>query len=264
MLVPSPLDGNHSPCGYGIEVFEVLILADNNLPDVITALGDAFFPFYDAFRDSPFALFAFLAVLALVAIFLLARNLPAWFRMAAILVIFLGLAALGSFTIPPRPQVTVQDSQGAEPILSDAAERETGPRSEQIASSESQKMDENVQPIVQEAPFDNRDGFLLPRPSQYNDQRSWFTYVGSFSDKDRAVSHANEISDRYGLMTLVFLYGDRTYWGVALATWTSENKAKEAADFAKRSGIEITSYASSLPEKLFNTYPMLYDFSFSN
>lgn len=239
-------------------------MADDDLSDVITAFGDAFFPFFDAFRESPFALFAFLAVLALVAIFLLARNLPAWFRMAAILVIFLGLAALGYMTIPPREQVIVQDSQGAEPILSDAAEREAGPKPEQIANSESQKIYENVQPIVQEAPFDNRDGFLLPRPSQYSDQRSWFTYVASFSDKDRAVSHANEISRRHGLRTVVFLYGDRTYWGVALATWTSEDKAKEAAEFAKSNGIESTSYASSLPEDLFNTYPTLYDFSFSN
>ena len=236
-------------------------MADEVQSDLVTAIGDAFFPFFDAFKDSPFAFFSFLSVLALVAIFLLSRNQPPWFRMASVLVIFIGLAALGYMVVPPRAAVTIQDSQETQPLLSTEAALETAPKAEQVVSSSSNTESEIAQePAVQEAPFENYDGYLLRRPSRYSQDRSWFAYVGSFSDKDRAISHANSISRSHSLKTVVFLYGDRVFWGVALAAWTSEKKAKEAAEYASKAGIERTSYAASLPRDIFDTYPNLYDF----
>lgn len=235
---------------------EELNLAKEIQNDIIGQTGQVLQTSFDWVGDEPFRLFVLLAVAVTCFIFLLFRNESAGFKMAAALLLFFGAGTIGVFSLPDRsPPIVEKSKDDPSPIIPELAVNQSANNQDQ----EKYDIEKFTSPLKIE--FNNRTGFLEQRPQKYNSEKSWFAYVGAFGEKEKAIKHAKNISmDFLNVIPIVFLDGARVSWVVALATWTTKEKAREAADFAISADIENTSYIEKFPKNIFDKNPDLYYF----
>ncbi|SMR83434.1 hypothetical protein SAMN04488030_3353 [Aliiroseovarius halocynthiae] len=208
-------------------------------------------------QDEPFKLFVVLAVATLLVVYQFFKDAHHGLRFVVILIVISCVGSLGIFVLANETPVIVDRSDQTESDANETGstltDSEAGARAESAPSEMTDASEER---------FSNAEAYLLPRPQTYQDERTWFAYIGSFSSKDNAISHAKTVSKNWpNLRTFVFLYGDRKFWGVALATWTSEEKAREAVEFARAEGVQSDAYAQQLPRDIYDGRPQLYRFS---
>jgi hypothetical protein len=184
----------------------------------------------------------------------LARGQSAWFKLTVCSMLFAGVGMVGFVALQDKGDVEVERAADGEAIVPEA-----------VVSLNTPSTVETVTAPVRNTTLDqfsNQEGYRLQRPRQYSDARSWFAYVGAFSSRDRAITHANRIArDFPNVDALVFLDGARRSWVVTLASWTSRERAERAAQFGRDAGIEASSYAEKFPKYLYDANPTLYYFS---
>ena len=219
-------------------------------PETAKILSELFFNVYEQLKADPFALFAFLACIIAPVFAFMVHNQPAWLKLAAMAFLFTGLVSIGVEAFPRSEKVFEPSTDALQPFAVPRDEAAAAPLNSEITPRQS----------LSPTSFNNTSGYILNRPETYSENRAWFTHLVAYKDKERAVAFANDLSTKHGLMSIVFQTSDREHWTVAIATWTTEEKARMAAQYANDKGIVKDAYAKTITKEIFDDEPYLYSF----